>query len=54
MNEVSSQKTHKAFLFGYNNREKEIKEKVQDELQKIDPGYFVVITFDRSYTQNSI
>ncbi len=34
--------------------EKEIKEKVQDELQKIDPGYFVVITFDRSYTQNSI
>ncbi|HUM55845.1 MAG TPA: cation diffusion facilitator family transporter, partial [Bacillota bacterium] len=34
--------------------EKEIKGKVQDELQKIDPCYFVVITFDRSYTQNSI
>ena len=51
-------KTHSNLIFDvvipaeYHGREEEIRDEIQNEIFKINPNYFCVITFDRNYIPN--
>ncbi len=51
-------KTHSNLIFdvvipdSYHDKEEEIRDKIQQEIFKIDPNYYSVITFDRNYISN--